>query len=75
MRGGATKMEHFSPASVEGMGPYNPPPASKPMKGGSRRRRRQRGGNVNFALSPTDYDGRGVQTSGNAVQFAAGMGN
>ena len=40
-----------------------------------RHRKRMRGGSVNFALSPTDYDGEGVGTSGNAVQFAAGMGN
>ena len=40
-----------------------------------RHRKRIRGGSVNFALSPTDYDGEGVGTSGNAVQFAAGMGN
>lgn len=41
----------------------------------SRRHGKKRGGSVNFALSPTDYDGAGVGTSGNAVQFAAGMGN
>jgi len=33
------------------------------------------GGGVNYPLSPTDYDGQGVGTSGNAVQFAAGLGN
>jgi hypothetical protein len=42
---------------------------------GSRRHGKKRGGGINFALSPTDYDGAGVGTSGNAVQFAAGMGN
>jgi hypothetical protein len=42
---------------------------------GSRRHGKKRGGSVNFALSPTDYDGAGVQTSGNAVQFAAGNAN
>jgi hypothetical protein len=36
---------------------------------------KKRGGSVNFALSPTDYDGEGVGTSGNAVQFAAGNAN
>ena len=41
----------------------------------SRRHGKKRGGGINFALSPTDYDGQGVGTSGNAVQFAAGMGN
>ena len=44
-------------------------------KGGRRRRKGKRGGSVNFALSPSHYDGKGVTTSGNAVQFAAGMGN
>jgi hypothetical protein len=34
-----------------------------------------KGGNVNFSLSPSDYSGSGVGTSGNAVQFAAGNGN
>jgi hypothetical protein len=42
---------------------------------GSRRRGKKRGGGINFALSPTDYDGAGVGTSGNAVQFAAGNAN
>ncbi len=37
------------------------------------RSRKMRGGMM--ALSPADFDGRGVQTSGNAVQIAAGMGN
>jgi hypothetical protein len=37
--------------------------------------RKMRGGNNMLALSPTDYDGQGVGTSGNAVQFAAGLGN
>jgi hypothetical protein len=41
----------------------------------SRRHGKKRGGRINFALSPSDYDGAGVGTSGNAVQFAAGMGN
>jgi hypothetical protein len=41
----------------------------------SKRHGKKRGGSVNFALSPSDYDGAGVGTSGNAVQFAAGMGN
>lgn len=41
----------------------------------SRRHGKKRGGSVNFALSPTDYDGQGVGTSGNAVQFAAGNAN
>jgi hypothetical protein len=37
--------------------------------------RKMRGGDNMLALSPTDYDGQGVGTSGNAVQFAAGLGN
>jgi hypothetical protein len=40
-----------------------------------RHRKKMRGGNVNYALSPSDYDGAGVGTSGNAVQFAAGNAN
>jgi hypothetical protein len=42
---------------------------------GSRRHGKKRGGGINFALNPTDYDGAGVGTSGNAVQFAAGNAN
>lgn len=38
----------------------------------SRRHGKKRGGSVNFALSPSNYDGAGVGTSGNAVQFSAG---
>ena len=41
---------------------------------GSRRRRRQRGGMMS-PLSPMAYDGRGVGTSGVALQFIAGNGN
>jgi len=41
----------------------------------SRSRKMRGGGGVNYPLSPTDYDGQGVGTSGNAVQFAAGLGN
>jgi hypothetical protein len=37
--------------------------------------RKMRGGDNMLPLSPTDYDGEGVETSGNAVQFAAGLGN
>ena len=40
---------------------------------GKSRSRKMRGGM--YALSPSDYDGKGVGTSGNAVQFAAGNGN
>ena len=39
------------------------------------RSRKMRGGDNMLPLSPTDYDGEGVGTSGNAVQFAAGLGN
>jgi len=42
--------------------------------GSSKKSRKMRGGGM-MALSPTPYDGKGVGTSGNAVQFAAGMGN
>jgi hypothetical protein len=40
-------------------------------------RNRMRGGGngLNYALSPSPFDGKGVGTSGNAVQIAAGMGN
>ena len=44
-------------------------------KSRSKSRKMRGGGGVNYPLSPTDYDGRGVETSGNAVQFAAGLGN
>jgi hypothetical protein len=46
--------------------------------GGRRRSRRSMrgGGNgLNYALSPSPFDGKGVGTSGVALQFAAGMGN
>lgn len=42
---------------------------------GSKKRRgskRMRGGMVNLPLSPSDYDGRGVGTSGVDLQFVAG---
>jgi len=54
-----------------------PAPLERALMAGGRRRsrRRQNGGGVNMALSPSPYDGRGVGTSGNAVQFAAGLGN
>jgi hypothetical protein len=32
-----------------------------------------RGGS--YALSPANFDGKGIGTSGNAVQFRAGEGN
>lgn len=41
-------------------------------KGHHHRHGKKRGGSINYALSPSDYDGQGVGTSGNAVQFAAG---
>ena len=38
--------------------------------------RKHKGGNgVNYPLSPTFYDGRGVGTSGVDLQFVAGQGN
>ena len=42
---------------------------------GHHHRHKKRGGSVNFNLSPSDYNGAGVGTSGNAVQFAAGNAN
>ena len=45
-------------------------------RGGSKRRGRgRRGGMVNLPLSPSYYDGKGVGTSGVALQFIAGQGN
>jgi hypothetical protein len=41
-------------------------------RGGSKKRR---GGTVNLPLSPSYYDGKGVGTSGVALQFIAGQGN
>lgn len=37
-----------------------------------RKSRKMRGGNVNYALSPSDYNGQGVGTSGVDLQFVAG---
>ena len=45
---------------------------SKKNGRGSRKSRKMRGGSP---LNPSPYNGKGVGTSGNAVQFAAGMGN
>ena len=47
----------------------------KSMKKGRKGKgsRKMRGGM--YALSPSDYDGKGVGTSGNAVQFTAGNAN
>jgi len=43
---------------------------------GSRSRRHHKGGNgVNYPLSPSYYDGKGVGTSGVDLQFIAGQGN
>jgi len=39
------------------------------------RSRKMRGGNNMLTLSPTDYDGRGVGTSGVDLQFVAGNAN
>jgi hypothetical protein len=45
----------------------------------SRRGSKKRGGDAMkggmYSLSPSDYDGKGVGTSGNSVQFRAGLGN
>jgi hypothetical protein len=49
---------------------------SRSMSKSRSKSRKMRGGNgINYDLGPTDYDGQGVGTSGNAVQFAAGLGN
>lgn len=45
---------------------------SKKNGRGSRKSKKMRGGSP---LNPSPYNGKGVGTSGNAVQFAAGMGN
>lgn len=45
---------------------------SKRSSRGGRGSRRMRGGNINIPLSPSDYDGRGVGTSGVALQMVAG---
>ena len=39
------------------------------------KRRGKKGGMVNLPLSPSYYDGKGVGTSGVALQFIAGQGN
>jgi hypothetical protein len=44
--------------------------ALMPKKGG--KSRKMRGGNNNLPLSPSNYDGQGVGTSGVALQFVAG---
>ena len=45
----------------------------KGKHGMSRRHKMRRGGSgISHPLSPSPYDGEGVKTSGNAVQFAAG---
>jgi len=53
--------------------------ATTMKKGGRRHRSRSRsyrgGSGVHNALSPSFFDGKGVGTSGNAVQFAAGLAN
>jgi hypothetical protein len=49
---------------------------SKRGRKGKKGKKGMKGGNgVNYSLNPTAYDGQGVQTSGNAVQFAAGNAN
>ena len=45
------------------------------MNGKSKRGRKSKRGGGMYALSPTPYNGKGVGTSGNAVQFAAGNAN
>jgi hypothetical protein len=43
-------------------------------KGDGKKSKKMRGGK-GLALSPSSYDGQGVGTSGNAVQFEAGNAN
>jgi len=52
-----------------------PSSTSMMMKKGGKSRRNKRGGTVNLPLSPSYYDGKGVGTSGVALQFIAGQGN
>lgn len=54
--------------------PENYPLSQALGASGGSRRRRMRGGK-GLALSPSSYDGQGVGTSGNAVQFEAGNAN
>jgi len=46
--------------------------AIKSINGGRRRNKSRRGGSGMSALSPSDYDGKGVGTSGVDLQFIAG---
>jgi len=73
MAGAATPLPHSSPMAIaKGL-----PTGGMMKKGGSRHRsRKMRGGQgVNYALSPSAYDGQGEGTSGVALQFIAGQGN
>jgi hypothetical protein len=47
--------------------------SSRGRRSRGRRSRKMKGGM--YALSPSSYDGEGVSTGGNDVQFRAGMGN
>ena len=77
-----TKKGHFGAvkktrggAGINVSGPaatLSPNIATTLKKGGRKGTRRQRGGSgVRVGLSPAPFDGKGVMTSGNAVQFAA----
>ena len=46
--------------------------AIKSINGGRRRHKSRRGGSGMSALSPSNYDGKGVETSGVDLQFIAG---
>ena len=75
--GSATGSNMSAPASQM---PTMPSSNTTTMKKGGRRHRGTRGHRggglgTGFALSPSPFDGKGVGTSGNAVQFAAGAGN
>ena len=63
--------------NVSGPAPVLPPGLATTMKRGGRKGRKgtrsHRGGSgVSYALSPSEYNGKGVMTSGVGVQFEAG---
>jgi hypothetical protein len=84
--GGKHSRRHRRGGAPLGHSPVNPPSKPtiaggaslghspfKPTIAGGRRSRRHRGGSgVNYALSPSSYDGQGVGTSGVDLQFVAG---
>jgi len=73
--GYGTKKGKFGAVKLNGKSSRRHSKSSHRHSKSSRRHGKKRGGGINFALSPTEYDGAGVGTSGNAVQFAAGNAN